>query len=129
MQVEQTLSTLVAEASLRQYRQEYVRLFVVCCHTDAITIIALQHPCIVQVEQALGTPVAQASLEQYRQEYIKLFVDTVRDAYLHTAPWLNFVDTSPSSGLASLEPYVKRCAWSDHVCSLQCSALARKWSV
>ena len=67
-------------------------------------------PCLPQVEQALQwSPVPQANLTFYRADYVRLFVDAVRGAYLRTAPWLNFVDTSPSSGLLSEEPYVKRC--------------------
>ena len=91
----------------------------VCAQPYAFVIYKRVLPCsarlspalLVQVEQALlWSPIPQANLKLYRDDYVKLFVDTVRTAYLQTAPWLNFVDTSPSSGLASLEPYVKRCA-------------------
>ena len=56
------------------------------------------------------SPIPQANLRLYRADYVRLFVDTVREAHLSAAPWLNFVDTSPSSGLVSRQPYVKRCA-------------------
>ena len=63
------------------------------------------------MEQALQwSPEARANPQLYAVDYAELFVNTVHKAWHKTAPWLNFVDTSPSSGLASTEPYVKRCA-------------------
>ena len=77
---------------------------------DGQQLLSFGPHCCVQVEQALqwGGSVVSSNLALYREDYVKLFVDTIREAYLATAPWLNFVDTSPSSGLVSLDPYVKR---------------------
>lgn len=70
---------------------------------------------------------SRAALDRYRADYTALFVDTVREAYLATAPWLNFVDTSPSSSLASTDPYVKRCAV--HACSLLGWPVLSHWAM
>ena len=73
-----------------------------------------------QVEQALQwSPDARANPRLYAVDYAELFVNTVREALKRAAPWLNFEDTSPSSGLASSEPYVKRCRLDLSLCVCQ----------
>ena len=44
----------------------------------------------------------------YVADYIKLFVDTVRTAVAEVDSDFPFVDSSPSNGLLSTNPYVKR---------------------
>ncbi|KDD76102.1 hypothetical protein H632_c355p0 [Helicosporidium sp. ATCC 50920] len=41
-------------------------------------------------------------------DYVKLAVDTVRDELLRRDPHVLFLDTSPSNGVLSKEPYIKR---------------------
>lgn len=45
----------------------------------------------------------------YAVDYSELFVDTVRPALAATGPDI-YLDSSPSNGLFSTDPYVKRCA-------------------
>lgn len=44
----------------------------------------------------------------YVADYVKLFLDTVHTAVAEVDPDFPFVDSSPSNGLLSSEPYVKR---------------------
>ena len=48
--------------------------------------------------------------QMYVADYVKLFLDTVHQAVAEVDPDFPFVDSSPSNGLLSTEPYVKRCA-------------------
>ena len=49
----------------------------------------------------------------------QLFVDTVRSAIVAVRPTAPFVDSSPSNGVYSTDPYSKRCglcfAWRGHL--------------
>lgn len=45
----------------------------------------------------------------YAVDYAKLFIDTIQPIISSIAPHTPFVDTSPSSGLLSSHPYIKRC--------------------
>ncbi|GAB4815646.1 hypothetical protein N2152v2_002692 [Parachlorella kessleri] len=47
----------------------------------------------------------------YAVDYSTLFVDTIRRALLSVDPSIIYLDTSPSNGIYSTEPYVKR--WGD----------------
>ncbi|KAL4437114.1 hypothetical protein ABPG75_004253 [Micractinium tetrahymenae] len=55
--------------------------------------------------QSAGNP------QLYAADFAKLFVDVVREAVLSVDPGTVYVDTSPSNGLLSHDPYVKR--WGD----------------
>ncbi len=46
----------------------------------------------------------------YAIDYEAVFIGTVREALLSVDPDVVFVDSSPSKGVLSLAPYVKRCA-------------------
>lgn len=54
-------------------------------------------------------PQTQANRPLYAVDYSVLFVDTIRAALLEVDPGITWVDTSPSYGPISTEPYVK--AW------------------
>ena len=45
----------------------------------------------------------------YAGDYDAVFIGTVREALLGVDPDVIFVDSSPSKGVLSLAPYVKRC--------------------
>ena len=47
--------------------------------------------------------------QMYVADYVKLFLDTFHQAVAEVDPDFPFVDSSPSNGLLSTEPYVKRC--------------------
>ena len=44
----------------------------------------------------------------YVADYVKLFLDTVQQAVAEVDPDFPYVDSSPSNGLLSEDPYVKR---------------------
>ena len=45
----------------------------------------------------------------YAVDYEAVFIGTVREALLSVDPDVVFVDSSPSKGVVSVAPYVKRC--------------------
>lgn len=45
----------------------------------------------------------------YANDYEAVFIGTVREALLSVDPDVVFVDSSPSKGVVSVAPYVKRC--------------------
>ena len=55
-----------------------------------------------------GYAPALANPRLYAVDYARLFVDVIRPVIAAIAPSTPFVDTSPSSGLLSSNPYVKR---------------------
>lgn len=62
-----------------------------------------------EVETSFGWfPPSQQNPNLYAVDYSILFVDTVRVALESVDPVLNFVDSSPSNGIISTKPYVKR---------------------
>ncbi|KAK9829297.1 hypothetical protein WJX72_005014 [[Myrmecia] bisecta] len=62
-----------------------------------------------EVEQAFGWYTAvKPNLQRYSVDYAELFLDTVRTALMQVDPTAIFVDSSPSNGVLSEEPYVKR---------------------
>ncbi|KAK2075570.1 hypothetical protein QBZ16_001678 [Prototheca wickerhamii] len=76
------------------------------------------HPSIVlwggnnEVEASFSWSLTTMTAPQkYASDYTALFVDTLRPALLSIDSQLTFVDTSPSKGLESRDPYVKR--WGD----------------
>ena len=54
-------------------------------------------------------PESQADRQFYTADYTALFINTVHDVISTVAPELPFVDSSPSDGVQSTDPYVKRC--------------------
>ena len=74
------------------------------------------HPSVViwggnnEVETAMDSwfDVAKQSPQLYVADYTKLFLDTVQTAVAEVDPEFPFVDSSPSNGLISKQPYVKR---------------------
>ncbi|KAL0023786.1 hypothetical protein WJX77_005013 [Trebouxia sp. C0004] len=77
------------------------------------------HPSLViwggnnEVETAMDGwfDVAKQNPQLYVADYTKLFLDTVQTAVAEVDPEFPFVDSSPSNGLISKEPYIKR--WGD----------------
>ncbi|KAA6427867.1 MAG: beta-mannosidase [Trebouxia sp. A1-2] len=77
------------------------------------------HPSVViwggnnEVEAAMEGwfDVAKQNPQRFVADYTKLFLDTVQTAVAEVDPEFPFVDSSPSNGLISKEPYVKR--WGD----------------
>jgi hypothetical protein len=53
--------------------------------------------------------VSRRTPELYAVDYDALFVGAVRTALESVDPGLPFLDSSPSNGLHSVNPYVKRC--------------------
>lgn len=74
------------------------------------------HPSVViwggnnEVETAMDGwfPESRQNPQLYVADYVKLFLDTVHKAVAEVDPDFPFVDSSPSNGLLSTEPYVKR---------------------
>lgn len=74
------------------------------------------HPSVViwggnnEVETAMDGwfDVAKHNPQLYVADYVKLFLDTVQTAVAEVDPRFPFVDSSPSNGLISKRPYVKR---------------------
>jgi len=74
------------------------------------------HPSVViwggnnEVETAMNGwfDVAKQNPQLYVADYTKLFLDTVQTAVAEVDPEFPFVDSSPSNGLISKKPYVKR---------------------
>jgi beta-mannosidase len=56
--------------------------------------------------------VSKKNRELYKQDYVKLYIDTVHAAVKEVDPMVGvgrgWVDSSPSNGVVSEEPYVKR---------------------
>jgi len=66
----------------------------------------------VQNEAALTWfPQTRINRVRYAVDYAKLFVDTLRQVLLSIDPGAVYLDSSPSNGLVSADPYVKR--WGD----------------
>lgn len=65
----------------------------------------------------------------YAVDYDAVFVRTVRDALLSVNPDVIYVDSSPSKGVLSQAPYVKRCGTLCKVASLhmQQGTTCRTW--
>ncbi len=80
------------------------------------------HPSVViwggnnEVETAMDGwfEVSRQSPQLYVADYVKLFLDTVQRAVAEVDAEFPFVDSSPSNGLLSMEPYVKRCVSQSH---------------
>lgn len=53
-------------------------------------------------------PESSANTDLFVSNYNKLFVDTIREELLAVDENINFVDSSPSKGIYSLDPYTKR---------------------
>ena len=51
---------------------------------------------------------SRANPNLFSVDYSVLFVETVRQAILSVQPGVSFVDSSPSKGVFSLNPYIKR---------------------
>ena len=74
------------------------------------------HPSVViwggnnEVETAMGSwfEPARQNPSLYVADYVELFLNTVRQAVVEVDPAFPFVDSSPSKGLLSYDPYVKR---------------------
>ena len=74
------------------------------------------HPSVViwggnnEVETAMGSwfEAAQDNPNLYAADYAELFLNTVQQAVAHVDRAFPFVDSSPSNGLLSVDPYVKR---------------------
>lgn len=56
-------------------------------------------------------PDSRATPSLFAVNFNTLFVQAVRDALRAVDPGLAYVDTSPSAGIYSSDPYTKRCAW------------------
>ncbi|KAL6782296.1 hypothetical protein ACKKBG_A06260 [Auxenochlorella protothecoides x Auxenochlorella symbiontica] len=76
------------------------------------------HPSVVlwggnnEVEASFGwSPVTRAAPQLFAVDFAALFVDVVRPVLQELDPGVVYVDTSPSNGLLSSNPYVKR--WGD----------------
>ena len=74
------------------------------------------HPSVVvwggnnEVETAMGSwfKEARQNPQLYTADYVELFLNTVQRAVAQVDPEFLFVDSSPSNGLLSTQPYVKR---------------------
>lgn len=73
------------------------------------------HPSVVlwggnnEVEASFGwSPVTRAAPQLFAVDFAALFVDVVRPVLQELDPGVVYVDTSPSNGLLSSNPYVKR---------------------
>lgn len=51
---------------------------------------------------------SRASRDLYVSDYMKLYIDTAYAALRNVDSGVNFIDTSPSNGVLSIEPYAKR---------------------
>lgn len=54
---------------------------------------------------------SKSNLQRYVIDYVRLYIDTVRPALLEVLPNAIFVDSSPSKGVISADPYTK--TWED----------------
>ena len=73
-----------------------------------------------EVETAFAWfPEPRTNPNLFSVDFSVLFVDTVREALLSVDKGIAFVDTSPSNGIYSLDPYVKRSAL-NHLPTAQC---------
>lgn len=62
-----------------------------------------------EVETSFGWfPESRSNPSLFVSDYNKLFISTVREELLKVDPTYNFVDSSPSKGVYSLDPYTKR---------------------
>ena len=76
------------------------------------------HPSVViwggnnEVEPAMGSWFKEARQNPplYTADYVELFLNTVQRAVAEVDPEFLFVDSSPSNGLLTTQPYVKRYA-------------------
>ena len=74
------------------------------------------HPSVIiwggnnEVEIALEGwfDVSKKNPKLYSSDYVKLFLQTIRQAVTDVDAEFPFVDSSPSNGLLSAHPYVKR---------------------
>lgn len=53
-------------------------------------------------------PESRANVNLFSVDYSALFVETVRAAITKVDPAMAFVDSSPSKGVFSTDPYIKR---------------------
>ena len=87
------------------------------------------HPSVViwggnnEVETAMGSwfEAARDNPSLYVADYAELFLNTVQQAVAHVDRAFPFVDSSPSNGLLSIDPYVKR--------SVPCSMASSVWTL
>lgn len=63
------------------------------------------------VQDQMGPKMGPAPHEVYLADYVKLYIDTGMTALRAVDPDVAFVDSSPSNGVISTEPYTKR--WGD----------------
>lgn len=64
-----------------------------------------------EVETAFAWfPESRSNVNLFSVDYTALFVETVRKAVVAVDPGMPFVDSSPSKGVYSLDPYTKRSA-------------------